>query len=85
MARIKSENEEAEVTTNNIQKPKGSLQDTYLRKAQSENRTVKIFLINGVPVDGKVLGFDNFTIALQEDKTGKEILIYKHAVSTIKE
>ena len=37
--------------------------------------------MNGVPIRGRVLSFDNFTILLEVDK--KQNLIYKHAISTI--
>jgi host factor-I protein len=36
--------------------------------------------VNGVPIKGRVLSFDNFTILMEVDK--KQNLIYKHAIST---
>jgi host factor-I protein len=38
-------------------------------------------LTNGFQLKGQVKGFDNFTIILDND--GKQVLVYKHAVSTI--
>ncbi len=58
-----------------------NLQDKFLNTARKEKVDITIYLTNGVPLQGKVVSFDNFTILLQVDK--KQNLIYKHAVSTI--
>lgn len=58
-----------------------NLQDLFLNTARKQKLDLTIYLMNGVPVHGKVISFDNFTILLNIDK--KQNLIYKHAVSTI--
>ncbi len=58
-----------------------NLQDSFLNLSRKEKMILTIYLINGVPIKGRVLSFDNFTILLEVDK--KQNLIYKHAVSTI--
>lgn len=58
-----------------------NLQDIFLNTARKEKIDVTIYLTNGVPLNGKVLSFDNFTILLEIDR--KQNLIYKHAVSTM--
>jgi host factor-I protein len=58
-----------------------NLQDNYLNIARKEKVEITIYLMNGVPIKGKVASFDNFTILVEVDK--KQNLIYKHAVSTI--
>ncbi|MDY6934228.1 MAG: RNA chaperone Hfq [Spirochaetota bacterium] len=58
-----------------------NLQDTFLNAVRKEKIEITVFLMNGVPIKGKVLSFDNFTILLEVDK--KQNMIYKHAVSTI--
>jgi len=58
-----------------------NLQDIFLNNARKEKTEMTIFLMNGVPIKGKVLSFDTFTILLDVDK--KQNLIYKHAVSTV--
>ncbi len=58
-----------------------NLQDHVLNTARKEKLEINIFLVNGVPIKGRVLSFDNFTILLEVDK--RQNLIYKHAVSTI--
>ena len=64
-----------------MNKQVSSLQDQFLNSARKEKCDITIFLMNGVPIKGKVLSFDNFTILLDVDK--KQNLIYKHAVSTV--
>jgi host factor-I protein len=58
-----------------------NLQDVFLNNARKERIEITIFLVNGVPIKGRVLSFDNFTILMEVDK--KQNLIYKHAVSTM--
>jgi len=58
-----------------------SLQDQFLNASRKDKVDITIYLVNGVPIKGRVLSFDNFTILLEVDK--RQNLIYKHAVSTI--
>ena len=58
-----------------------NLQDLFLNTSRKEKIEVNIFLMNGVPIKGRVLSFDNYTILMEVEK--KQNLIYKHAVSTI--
>lgn len=58
-----------------------NLQDHFLNTARKDKIDINIFLVNGVPIKGKVLSFDNFTILMEVEK--RQNLIYKHAVSTI--
>ncbi len=58
-----------------------NLQDVYLNTTRKEKVEITVYLVNGVPIKGRVLSFDNFTILLEVDK--KHNLVYKHAVSTI--
>ena len=57
------------------------LQDVFLNQVRKEKVMVTIHLTNGYQIKGVVKGFDNFTIIL--DTEGKQLMIYKHAVSTI--
>ena len=57
------------------------LQDVFLNQVRKEHVPVTIHLTNGYQIKGTVKGFDNFTIIL--DSEGKQMMIYKHAVSTI--
>jgi host factor-I protein len=58
-----------------------NLQDVFLNQARKNKVSVIIHLINGFQLNGYVKGFDNFTIIL--DSVGKQVMVYKHAVSTI--
>lgn len=64
-----------------MNKVNNNLQDVFLNQARKGHIPVTIHLTNGFQLKGYVKGFDNFTIILDND--GKQILIYKHAVSTI--
>lgn len=58
-----------------------TLQDIFLNTARKEKTDITIYLMNGVPIRGRVVSFDTFTILLDVDK--KQNLIYKHAISTL--
>lgn len=58
-----------------------NLQDAFLNQVRKENIPVTIFLVNGFQLKGMVRGFDNFTVIL--DSEGKQLMVYKHAISTI--
>ncbi|PJZ84941.1 RNA chaperone Hfq [Leptospira harrisiae] len=60
---------------------KNNIQDQLLNTARKEKIDLTIYLLNGVPLKGKVVSFDNFTIILENDN--KQNLVYKHAISTI--
>jgi host factor-I protein len=64
-----------------MNKVNNNLQDVFLNQSRKGHIPVTIHLTNGFQLKGSVKGFDNFTIILDSD--GKQILIYKHAVSTI--
>ncbi|NFO98798.1 RNA chaperone Hfq [Clostridium botulinum] len=65
----------------NVNKSTSNLQDLFLNNARRNKVPVIIYLTNGFQLNGLVQGFDNFTIILDND--GKQMMIYKHAVSTI--
>ena len=60
---------------------KNNIQEILLNQARKEKIEITIYLMNGVPLKGKVLSFDNFTIVI--DNNGKQNLIYKHAITTV--
>ncbi len=62
---------------------KVSMQDEFLSNAKANKKELTFYLVNGLPIKGKVKTFDNFTILVE--KEGKNLLIYKHAISTIAE
>lgn len=64
-----------------MNKSSNNLQDVFLNQARKNKISVTVHLVNGFQIKGFVKGFDNFTIILDSD--GKQIMIYKHAVSTV--
>ncbi len=58
-----------------------NLQDLFLNSARKEKLDLTVYLMNGVPVKGKVVSFDNYTLLLDVGKN--QNLIFKHAISTI--
>ncbi|MFL0268301.1 RNA chaperone Hfq [Candidatus Clostridium radicumherbarum] len=64
-----------------MNKTANNLQDIFLNGARKNKIPVTIYLTNGFQIRGSVKGFDSFTVVLDCD--GRQMLIYKHAVSTI--
>lgn len=64
-----------------MNKTSNNLQDVFLNQARKNKIQVAVHLLNGFQLKGFVKGFDNFTVILEVD--GKQIMVYKHAVSTI--
>lgn len=58
-----------------------NIQDHLLNEAKVNKNEITVYLKNGYKIKGKIIGFDNFIIVL--DSEGKEMIIYKHAISTI--
>ena len=42
-----------------------NLQDAFLNAARKEKVDVTIYLMNGVPLNGRVASFDSFTVLLE--------------------
>ncbi|MFA5354510.1 MAG: RNA chaperone Hfq [Thermodesulfovibrionales bacterium] len=57
-----------------------NLQDFFLNQLRKERVPVVVYLTNGVRLKGMVKGFDSFVVLLKETQ---DLLIYKHAISTI--
>jgi len=64
-----------------VNKQQSNLQDIFLNNARKEKLLLTIHLLNGFQLKGIVSGFDNFTVILDCDN--KQMLIYKHSISTI--
>ena len=58
-----------------------NLQDTYLNQVRKDNILATVYLVNGFQLKGFIKAFDSHTVLLDVD--GKQMLIYKHAISTI--
>lgn len=62
------------------QKPK-SPQEDFLSHAKSHNLELTFYLMNGLPLKGRIIAYDNFTLLIEKEQ--KQLLIFKHAISTI--
>ena len=60
---------------------RAGLQDLFLGAAAREKAAMTVFLVNGVMLQGHVLGFDQFSVVLERE--GQLQLVYKHAISTL--
>ena len=58
-----------------------NLQEIFLTQLRRERRPVTMLLMNGFQMRGYVTGFDAFSVVLTSD--GKQMFVYKHAISTI--
>lgn len=59
-----------------------NLQDIFLNQIRKDKTMVTVYLINGFQLRGTVKGFDSFTIIIENE--GRQNLVYKNAVSTIR-
>lgn len=60
---------------------KNGIQDQVLNTLRKQKVDVMVYLTNGVPLRGRIVSFDNFTVILESE--GKHSLVYKHAMSTV--
>ncbi len=58
-----------------------NLQDTFLNILRKERSEVTIILTNGYQQKGVIKGYDNYVVMLDSDS--KQMMIFKHAISTI--
>jgi host factor-I protein len=58
-----------------------NIQDGFLFQNLKEGQTMFVELVTGRSLVGKLKRFDRFAVVIESE--GKEILVYKHAISTI--
>jgi host factor-I protein len=60
-------------------------QEEFLKHASENKLNVLIFLVNGIKLSGKIIDFDQYSIALNNASINEHnsVLIFKHAISTI--
>ncbi len=62
-----------------MSKVSANLQDGFLNFVRRQNQTVTIVLTNGAQFEGRVTGFDNFTVVITSG--AHRHLVYKHAIA----
>lgn len=64
-------------------------EDEYLERLVSSKKKVKVYLSNGVGLDGKILGVGAYSVLLYKEDLSKmkgiNQMIYKHAITSIYE
>ena len=60
---------------------RATLQDLFLAAAARDRQDLTLYLVNGVMLQGSVVGFDQFSLVLE--RGGQSQLVYKHAISTL--
>ena len=58
-----------------------NIQDAFLNTARRERFGIIIHLLHGATLSGRIKSFDKFSVML--DVGGQDVLIFKHAISTI--
>lgn len=61
--------------------PVQNVQDSFLNQMRREHLTVTLYLMNGIKLIGRIKSFDKFSVLL--DAGQQEMLIFKHAISTV--
>ena len=61
--------------------PQQNIQDAFLNTARRDKQIVVIRLSDGNSLTGHIRSFDKFSVLIEVD--GSEILVFKHAISTI--
>ena len=58
-----------------------NIQDAFLNTARRERFGIIIHLLHGATISGRIKSFDKFSVML--DVGGQDVLIFKHAISTV--
>ncbi|MDO6632369.1 RNA chaperone Hfq [Bacillus thuringiensis] len=58
------------------------LQEQLLQEAFQKRQNITLILIKGLHVKGMIKGFDTYSVLIEFE--GKQQLVYKHAISTIR-
>lgn len=59
-----------------------SFQEQVLQEAIQRKKNMTMILVNGFHITGTITGYDVYSILLEVD--GKQQLVYKHTISTIR-
>ncbi|PFI79090.1 RNA chaperone Hfq [Bacillus cereus] len=58
------------------------LQEHLLQEAFQKKKDITLILLKGLHIKGIIKGYDTFSILIEFE--GKQQLVYKHAISTIR-
>jgi host factor-I protein len=60
-----------------------SPQNAFLNAIRKQRTPVRVYLVNGVALEGVVDSYDQFTLILKREGPSGHNLVFKHAISTI--
>lgn len=60
---------------------KNNIQEIFLNFVRKNKTPLTMFLVNGIKLQGVVIGFDSFCVMLRRENHVQ--VVYKHAISTI--
>lgn len=61
--------------------PEDRIQESTLELLKEKKIIVKIYLVNGVQINGLIKAFDQYVVVVEDEK--QQSIIYKHAISTV--
>ena len=61
--------------------PEDRIQESTLELLKEKKIIVKIYLVNGVQINGLIKAFDPYVVVVEDEK--QQSIIYKHAISTV--
>lgn len=59
-----------------------SLQEQLLQEAFQKRQDITLILLKGLHINGIIRGYDTFFVLIEFE--GKQQLVYKHAITTIR-
>ncbi|MED3324640.1 RNA chaperone Hfq [Bacillus thuringiensis] len=59
-----------------------SLQEWLLQEVMQEKKNVTLILLKGFHIKGTIKGYDTYSVVIEVE--GKQQLVYKHTISTIR-
>ncbi|PEO40989.1 RNA chaperone Hfq [Bacillus wiedmannii] len=59
-----------------------ALQEQVIKEAVQRKKSITLILVNGFHIKGTMQGYDLYSILVEAE--GKQQLVYKHAISTIR-
>jgi host factor-I protein len=59
-----------------------NIQDVFLNYVRREKLTVRIRMMDGSEIDGRIKNFDRFAVVVDQD--GNDQMVFKHAIAAIK-
>jgi host factor-I protein len=59
----------------------GNIQDAFLNHARRERWSVRIQMMDGREIEGRICQFDRFAVIV--DRDGADQMIFKHAIAAI--